>query len=260
MENTERKTNKGLIIVLIVLLLIVLSVGGYFGYKYFTNNTNSEQSQTNNNANQANNNASQENNNTNNQTNNNSSENTSKEVTLSDDEKKFLSKVLFPANFYANEYNKEYINDATFRYRIIEFLAMDDLAYEEIDINGSHLPTGVGRYVYNDYVDYYKKAFNIDFDINKIDAEDADGYPAIKDGHIYTTHISGATIGDEHFELKKALYDEKNKEYTLELEYFNLGEYIEETDTFTHEVLGKATFKYVKDNGNRLFKSFIITK
>ena len=251
----EKKSNKGIIIVLVVLLLISLGVGGYFGYKYFTNKPSSEQNQSNNNANQAN-------NNTNNQTNTNNNstiDNTIKEVTLSNDEKEFLDKVLFPVNFYANEYTKEYINDYTFKYRVIEFLAMKDLSYDEYGINGVEV-TGAARFKYNDYASYYKKAFNEDFDINKVNADDADGYPAVKDGYIYTSYISGATMGNEHFEFKKAMYDEKNKEYIIELEYFNLGEYIESTDTFTHEVLGKATFKYVKNNDNRVFKSFIITK
>ena len=61
MENKENKSNKGIIIGLVVLLLIALGVGGYFGYKYFTNSDNSQQ---------PNNNQQNTNNNNNNQTNN----------------------------------------------------------------------------------------------------------------------------------------------------------------------------------------------
>ena len=43
----ENKSNKGIIIVLVVLLLISLGVGGYFGYKYFTNKPSREQQENN---------------------------------------------------------------------------------------------------------------------------------------------------------------------------------------------------------------------
>ena len=43
----ENKSNKNIIIVLVVLLLISLGVGGYFGYKYFTNKSCSEQQDNN---------------------------------------------------------------------------------------------------------------------------------------------------------------------------------------------------------------------
>ena len=48
MENNERKSNKVIIIVLVVVLLIALGVGGYFGYKYFTNKPDGNQNQANN--------------------------------------------------------------------------------------------------------------------------------------------------------------------------------------------------------------------
>ena len=229
----ENKSNKGLIIVLVVLLLIALGVGGFFAYKYYTNRSSSEQNQTNNN-----------------------SIKDINEITLSEEDKDFFNS-LISLSYFANEYNKEYFNDFDFKYEFVLYQALSDLKWDEFTINGDEV-TGASRFNYNEFKNYYKKMINEEFDLNVLSNNNLK--PEVKDNYIYTTHYTGGPARTRHFEVKKAMYDERNKEYIIEYDYFNLGDYNEATETFEREVLGKGNLKYTKDNNSKVFKSFIITK
>lgn len=200
-------------------------------------------------------------------------DNVEKEIKLTKKEKDDISNMVFILNEIVCEecyyFDKEYMKDDNFSYAFVWYLALSDLKWLEIDINGEKTTGGVSFW-YDSFAEYYKEQSDKDLNINNLDKNSkflsACEYPNVQEKtndsifdmngkYIFGSYYTGFLESMMHLKLKKLMYNESDQIYTIEMEYYN------NVDENKEENLGTAKLKYTMDNfGNKKYKSFMINK
>ena len=265
------------------LLIAVLGLVGYILYDkgiIFNDEKPAENSAA---VNENNNNETNPNNNVNPNENNTPNNNTvldnniEKEMFVSDIEKNDLNTYIYNLNIILGTdnyvYDKEYMGDNNFAYAFVWYDAMSHLRWNDEIVSEDGIvtsATGGVSFKYDDFVYFYKKVIGYNFNINNLSKDSnllySVSYPNIKEvktfnsdgvNKIFGSRIIGFMDSMMHLEFSKLTYNESNKTYTVEINYFNYTNF----DAKMKDNIGMAKLKYQMDDlGNKTFTSFVITK